>query len=221
MIEVIPAILATSDYEYSQKIEKIEESGAFTDGWIQVDFMDNLFVQNQTVDRDVLNKYPTNLHVEAHLMVVDPEDWIVELSNSGVERIIAHIETIEDDSVLKKIKEEKIEVGLAINPETEVAKLTPYLHTIDVVLVMSVKPGFGGQEFIPETIGKIAEISHLRSKENLEFKVEVDGGVSEEWVAKLADAGCDRLIIGSHLVEGNINENLEKIKEKYKNTQST
>jgi ribulose-phosphate 3-epimerase len=221
MIEVIPAILATSDYEYSQKIEKIEESGAFTDGWIQVDFMDNLFVQNQTVDRDVLNKYPTNLHVEAHLMVVDPEEWIVELSNSGVERIITHIETIEDDSVLKKIKEEKIEVGLAINPETEVAKLTPYLHTIDVVLVMSVKPGFGGQEFIPETIEKIAEISHLRSKENLEFKVEVDGGVSEEWVAKLADAGCDRLIIGSHLVEGNINENLEKIKEKYKNTQST
>lgn len=220
MIEVIPAVLATSDYEYSQKVEKIEESGAFVEGWIQVDFMDNKFVQNQTVERDVLNKYPTNLHVEAHLMVIDPEEWIIELSNAGVERIIPHIETIEDDTVLKKIKEEKIEAGLAINPETAVAKLTPYLHTIDVVLVMSVKPGFGGQDFIPETIEKVKEVLRLRSENKLEFKIEVDGGVSKEWVEKLVKAGCDRLIIGSHLVEGNINENLEKIKEKYKNTQS-
>ncbi len=215
MIEIIPAILATSDYEYSQKLEKIEESGVFEGGWVQVDFMDNQFVPNQTVDRDVLKKYPSNLHVEAHLMVSDPDEWIQELLDSGVERIIPHVEAIQNDEVLKKIKAGECEVGLAINPETDVATLTPYLHTIDVLLVMSVKPGFGGQEFIPQTVEKIEDLSRIREKSKLDFKIEVDGGVSEDWIQPLADIGVNGLVIGSHLVEGDIHENLEKIWEKY------
>lgn len=215
MIQILPSILTSNNTEYGEKISQIEESGVFDDAWIHVDFMDNQFVANKSVEIDVLKLHPSNFHIEAHLMVAEAQDWAQELVENGVERIIFHVETIDGDELMKKVKAQDVEIGLALNPETPVASITPYLHTIDVVLVMSVKPGFGGQEFISETIEKIKEISELRSKENLEFQIEVDGGISAELIAKLERAGADRVIIGSKLLEGDIHENLETIWEKY------
>ena len=155
MLSILPSVLATTDHDYQQTIERIEENGAFEDGWLHVDFADNEFVPNLTVGADVLKKFPTNLHVEAHLMVSNPEEWIHDLVEAGVERIILHIETIKDESLVKRIKDEGVQVGLAIKLETPVAKLHPFVNTIDVVLVMSIHPGFSGQEFLEEGIEKI------------------------------------------------------------------
>jgi ribulose-phosphate 3-epimerase len=214
-MEILPSILTNDNTEYSQILQRIEESGDFEDGWIHVDFMDNKFVPNQSVDIDVLKQYPSNLHVEAHLMVQNPEEWVEELLICGVERIIIHIETLSDPEILKRIKKDKVEVGLAIKLDTPIAKLSPFMDTIDLVLVMSINPGFSGQEFIPVAKDRIKEILQLRTEDN-NFKVEVDGGVSAELAAELGHLGVDGVIMNSHLLKGDISENLEKIWEKYK-----
>lgn len=215
MIEILPSILTSNNTDYGERISQIEKSGVFDDAWIHIDFMDNQFVPNKSVEIDVLKLYPSNFHIEAHLMVVDAEDWAQELVESGVERIIFHVETIDDDELMKKIKAQDVEIGLAINLETPVAKLIPFMDTIDVVLVMAIKPGFSGQEFIPDAKEKIKEVSDLRSKENLDFRIEVDGGVTAENIAELERLGADGVTMASHLLEGDIHENLEKIWEKY------
>lgn len=215
MIQIIPAILATTEQEYKEKLLKIEESESFQqDGWIQIDLMDNKFVQNQSIGVDVIAKYPTKLQREAQLMVEYPQSWIDDLLKSGIERIVFPVEDFPGiQETIDQIKNQGIQVGLSLNPETEVEKIEPFMSTIDLVLVMSVHPGFGGQEFIPESIDKIKEVSRLRSKDNLSFLIEVDGGVSEKVIPDLIKAGVDNLVIGSHLLEGNIDENIEKIWE--------
>lgn len=215
-MDILPSILTNDNTEYAKTLERIEESGAFDDGWLHVDFMDNKFVPNQSVDLEVLKQYPSNMHVEAHLMVQDPEEWIEELIICGVERIIIHIETLNDPEVLKRIKKEKIQVGLAIKLDTPIAKLVPFMDTIDLVLVMSINPGFSGQEFIVDAYKKIEEIDKFRSEKNLTFRVHVDGGVSPEIIHQLDLVHVDGVIMNSHLLKGDINENLEKVWEKFK-----
>ena len=216
MMQILPSVLSTTEQDYQHKIEKIEESEAFEGGWLHVDFADNEFVPNLTVGIEALKKYPTNLRMEAHLMVAKPEEWTQELIEAGTERLIIHIETLENPKLLEEIKKQKIEIGLAIKLETPVAKLVPFVGTIDVILVMSIHPGFSGQEFLPEGLDKIREVAALRSEHNADFKIEVDGGVSADNIRSLADAGVDGVIMASHLIEGDIDENLEKIWETFK-----
>lgn len=212
-IQIIPAILATNEEEYRQKMEKIAESGAFEGGWVQIDLMDNRFVQNQSVDPDVIARYKNSFQLEAHLMVDYPEGWIDELVKVGVKRIIFPLEDIEGiNERIQHIKNHGIEVGLALNPETPVAKIAPFIATMDMVLVLSVHPGFGGQEFIPESIDKVKELGKLK-KEGNKFLIEVDGGINEVVSRDLVAAGADNLVIGSYLLDGDITENLEKIWE--------
>lgn len=214
-MNILPSILVKDAQEYQAVLERIEESGSFEDGWVHVDFADNEFVPNQTVDLAVLKQYPSNLHIEAHLMVSNPEEWVEELIVCGVERIIIHLETLTDGKVLEKIQKEGVEAGLAIKLETPIAKLTPFMATIDLVLVMSIHPGFSGQEFLVEAKGRIEEIARHRSEKN-NFKIEVDGGVRADLIYELEQLGVDGVIMNSHLLKGDINENLEKIWEEYK-----
>lgn len=211
-IQIIPTILATSEEEYREKLQKIENCPELVEGWIQIDLMDNKFVQNKSVGTEVVAKYPTSLKKEAHLMVDYPENWIDELVKSGFKRIIFPLE--DDGGVMERIEHLKnhgVEVGLALNPETPVEKVDPFVSKIDTVLILSVHPGFGGQQFIPETIKKIIELAKLREGRN--FLIEVDGGINETNIKDLADAGADNLVIGEHLINGSITENLEKIRK--------
>ncbi len=208
-MNILPSLLVKEPIEYKVLLDRIEESGSFTNGWIHVDFADNQFVPNQTVDLEVLKTYPSNLHVEAHLMVSDPENWIEELLVCGVERIVIHIETLRDKTILERIKKEKVEVGLAIKLDTPLAKLTPFMDTIDLVLVMGIVPGFSGQEFKDEARERIKEV--LRLCLETKIRVEVDGGVSAQIAGELAQMGVDGVIMNSHLLHGDIHENLEKI----------
>lgn len=210
-IQIIPAILATSEKEYKEKLQKIEESGEFNGGWVQIDLMDNKFVQNKSIDPEIISKYPVNFKLEAHLMVDYPESWIDELIKAGVKRIIFPLE--DEAGVIERITHIKnhgiIEVGLALNPQTPVAKVEPFVDKIDTVLLLAVLPGFGGQEFLPQTIEKIRELVKLKQENR--FLIEVDGGISEQVTKQVEDAGADIAVIGAHLIDGDITKNLEKL----------
>ena len=217
MTQIIPAILAKTEEEYKEKLDLVNSTPEFEGAWIQIDLMDRKFVSSESIKPGILAKYPSDHPLEAQLMVEYPENWIDELIKIPVSRIVFPIEdTSGIEERITHIKAHNIEVGLSINPETEVATLGPFLGKIDLVLVMSVHPGFGGQEFISGSIEKIREISRLRSQASYKFKLEVDGGINENNVKNLVEVGADNLVIGSHLLKGNIDENLEKIWQEIK-----
>lgn len=207
MLQIIPAILATSEEEYRQKLTLVETNAQLQCGWVQIDFMDNKFVQNKSVGVEVLAKYPTRLQVEAQLMVEYPDNWIDSLVASGVARIVFPVESEGVQDRIMQIRAMGQEVGLSINPETPVSTLEPFLSTVFTVLVMSVNPGFGGQEFMPDAVDKVRAIKQME----IPVKIGVDGGISETVVKQLAGAGADYLVIGAHLLDGDIDENLKKI----------
>lgn len=211
--QIIPAILAVTEQEYQEKLKKIEDSGAFEDGWIQIDLMDNKFVPNKSIGPEVLSKHQTTLKKEVHLMVNYPENWIDELVKAGVERIIF---PVEDEAGIKEriqhIKNHGLEVGLSVDPQTAIVKVTPFVDTIDVLLVMSVNPGFSGQEFIQESLDKIREAAKYK-QDNPNLIIEVDGGINETVIRRVVEAGAENIVIGEHLIDGDIVENLEKIWE--------
>jgi ribulose-phosphate 3-epimerase len=212
MIQILPAILATTEEEYKEKLTKIETNFSLFNGWVQIDLMDNKFVQNKSIGVDVIAKYPTDeLRIEAQLMVEYPDNWIDELVKTHVARIVFPVEDTEGiDFKIQHVLNHEKEVGLSINPETPVEKLEPFLSKINTVLVMSVHPGFGGQEFIAESVEKIRQIKKL----GIPIRVGVDGGVSLEVIEDLANAGADYLVMGSHLLLGDIDENIRHIRQK-------
>lgn len=205
MVQIIPAVLATSEGQYQEDILKLSSSGFLEEGWVHIDFADNKFVQNKTVKPDVILKFPANFRKEAHLMVARPMEWIDGLVEAGFERIIIHIEAEDVDKCIEYIKTKGLEVGLAINNETPIEKLQPFVDKIDVVLVMTIKPGFQGQSFIQRALNKVRDI---KSK-NWPVRVGVDGAVKDDNIKEIVDAGVDFVIVGSYLLEGELDENLE------------
>lgn len=205
-MQIIPAILATSEEIYKQQVEQVNLIAADTDDWVHIDFADNVFVPNKTVDLDVVRKYPISLKKEAHLMVKDPCLICSELISVGFERIILHLESDNLDLSINTIKD-RVEVGIAIKLETSLDKLMQYLERIDFILLMSIAPGFQGTEF------NMSAIEKIRQAQKLGKKIMVDGGITPENARMIVDAGADRLIIGSHLLNGDVRQNLAKFKE--------
>lgn len=215
MVQIIPAILSTSEGDFKRDISRFKQSLSFKEGWVHIDFADNIFVPNKTIGPSVVAKYPIELHKEAHLMVLHPLEWIDGLVEANFERIIFHIEAEDDkNECIDYIKSKGAQVGLAINNAASLEKLEPFLGKVDIVLVMSVVPGFQGQKFIPETINKIEETSHLRSKGNYNFRIGVDGAVKDDNIREIMEAGADFVIVGSYLLNGDIDQNLENLWEK-------
>lgn len=209
MIQIIPAVLATTQEEYQQDMAKLASCKSLQNDWVHIDFADNIFVQNETIKPEVIQNYPTNLRKEAHLMVVHPQEWVERLVRAGFKRIIFHIET--EDNIhecIDSIKDKGLEVGLAIKNETPIGKLEPFIDKIDIVLVMTIIPGFQGQPFIPESLDKVKEI-----KSKWTVRIGVDGHVNDETAKEIVDAGVDFVIVGSYLLEGDIDENLEALWE--------
>lgn len=212
MVQIIPAILSTSEEDCERDISRYKQS-SFKEGWVHIDFMDNIFVPNKSISPSIIHKHPINLHKEAHLMVSRPLEWIDDLVKAGFERIIFHIEAEGIQKCIEYIKSKGLEAGLAINNETPVEKVKPFADSVDVVLVMGVVPGLQGQQFIPETIDKIKETSHLRLKGNYNFRIGVDGAVKDDNIREIVNAGVDFVTVGSYLLKGDIDENLENLWE--------
>jgi ribulose-phosphate 3-epimerase len=210
VIKIIPAILDKTETDFQKHIEQLANSTGFREGWVHIDFADNKFVPNQTIDVDAVSRFPTQLKKEAHLMVARPLEWIGGLKEAGFDRVIFHFEAEDNiDEVIELIKDAGMEVGIAINPETSIEWLEPYKDKIDQVLVMGIVPGFQGQPFIPATIDKI---KNLKSKD-WPLVISVDGAVRDTNAKDLVQAGADQLVSGSFLLKGEIDENVEKIWE--------
>ena len=216
MVQIIPSILATSEDQYKNDLSKLESAQSLEDGWVHIDFADNKFVQTQTVGVETAEKFPTNFKKEAHLMVVHPSHpWISELEKLNFSRIIVHLESDTQDWItdnLRYLEDKNIEVGLAINPDTELDKVSPFINDIDVLQIMGINPGLQGQQFIPETINKVKKAVQL-FKGQYGPKISVDGGVKDTNAKLLMDAGADILVVGSYLLKGDVDENLENLWE--------
>lgn len=210
MIQIIPAILANSKEQYQDDIAKLSTCDDFKNGWVHIDFADNMFVPNKTIEPDIVAKYPLNLKKEAHLMVVHPKEWVDALVESGFGRIIFHIESKDNiDDVIDYIKNRGLEVGIAINMDTLLESIEPFIPRIDVVLVMSIVPGFQGQEFMSESLERMRL---LKSKKWF-VKIGVDGAVRYENAKQIMQTGIDFMVVGSYFLKGDTDKNYQRLVE--------
>lgn len=210
MVQIIPSVLATSEQQYRADINKLNSAPSLNGSWVHIDFMDNIFVQNKSIDPEIVKKFPDNFQKEAHLMVTYPKEWVDKLIDAGFKRIIFHIECEDNiEELIDYIKKSGLEIGLAIKNETPIEKLKEFVSKIDVVLIMSIIAGFQGQPFIPNTFNKLKEIQ----SKDWQVKIGIDGAVKDDNIKEIFAAGADFVIEGSYLLKGDVEENLEKLWE--------
>ncbi|KAB2846796.1 MAG: ribulose-phosphate 3-epimerase [Melioribacteraceae bacterium] len=192
-----PSILAADFSNLAQQIRMAEMGGA---DWIHCDIMDGKFVPNISFGPLVVNTVRgiTKLPIDVHLMIEKPDNFLEDFVKAGADFITVHQEEVVHlNRTINKIKELGAKAGVVINPATPVNTLTDILEFVDMVLVMSVNPGFGGQKFIESTLNKIKELASIRKEKSYNFLIEVDGGVDAGNIQKISKAGCDIFVAGS------------------------
>ncbi|MDP3149823.1 MAG: ribulose-phosphate 3-epimerase [Ignavibacteria bacterium] len=194
-----PSILSADFSNLAQQIRCVEIGGA---DLIHCDVMDGHFVPNITIGPLVIEatKRSAKLPVDVHLMITAPDAIIPEFAKAGANYITVHQEAIPHlHRTIQLIKSVGCKAGVAINPATPISSLTNILEDVDLVLVMSVNPGFGGQKFIESSLTKIEELKSLRAKFNYSYQIEIDGGVNKSTIQKIKEAGCDIFVAGSSI----------------------
>lgn len=197
MALIVPSILAADFARLADEIQKVERGGA---SMLHIDVMDGHFVPNLTLGPPLVKsiRKVTRLPFDVHFMVEEPDRFAVEFIEAGANHISVHQEAcVHLDRVLNLIKHHGAGAGVVLNPGTPISTLEDVLHLVDHVLIMSVNPGFGGQEFIPHSLEKIRRLRRWRDEQRLNFSIEIDGGVSRDNVAEIVRAGCDWLVAGS------------------------
>jgi ribulose-phosphate 3-epimerase len=197
LIELAPSILAADFSRLADQVRAVSEGGATV---IHVDVMDGHFVPNLTVGPPVVKslRRATKLPLDCHLMIEDPDRYVSAFAEAGADWMSVHLEADRHlDRTLHLIKSHHCLAGVVINPATPVETLTEVLEIVDHVLVMSVNPGFGAQEFIPNAVNKIRRLAELRAERGLSFRIEVDGGISPDTVAEVVRAGAEILVAGN------------------------
>lgn len=190
LIQVVPAIL-TDDPESLKSM--VRQAEAFTN-WVQFDIMDGRFVPSRSITYKHLTNLTMSLSWEAHLMVKNPENYLEGFQQAGAKRVIFHYEaTHSPREVISLVRSLKMEVGLAINPDTSISEITPLADEVDSVLFMSVYPGFYGHKFVPEVLGKVTDFRLIYP----EVEIGIDGGIKESNIARVARAGADVIYVGS------------------------
>ena len=197
MIQIIPSILSADFARLGEQVQAVEQAGVER---FQVDVMDGRFVPNITFGARVIEclRPLTKLAIEAHLMVERPEDFVGAFASAGADMIIVHQESTPHlHRVIQQIRAAGKAPGVAINPATPASAISEVLPDVDLVLVMTVNPGFGGQTFIPETVPKIRQVKKMAQDRNLNADIEVDGGIQVGTVRQVVEAGANFLVAGS------------------------
>lgn len=192
---IAPSILSADFARLEAEVKSVEETGA---DWLHVDVMDGHFVPNLTIGPLVVSalKPKTKLPLDCHLMVSRPEEWVKPFASAGASVITVHAEaTVHLDRLIHQIRETGCKAGVSINPATPLSAIEEVLDIVDLVLVMSVNPGFGGQKFIPSTVSKIERLVQARGARK--FLIEIDGGVNASNIGMLRKAGVDVFVAGN------------------------
>ena len=214
-IKISPSILSADFSKLSSEIKKLEEGGA---DMIHVDVMDGHFVPNLTIGPPVIKslRSHTNLPFDVHLMISPVHKYIKDYADAGADIITIHPEATENlNKSISHIKELKKKVGVSLNPDTKIDVITNVLNNIDLVLIMSVFPGFGGQKFIPKIVDKIKELNKIKKEKKLNFDIEVDGGINFSNSKTVIEAGANILVSGTTIFkenDGNLKKNIEKLR---------
>jgi len=211
-IIISPSILSADFLDLKSELERLN---SIDDLWIHLDVMDSHFVPNLTFGEPVIKNFKnvSKHKLDAHFMVTNPEFFAENFKNSGIHNFTFHWEsTIHHDRLISKLKETYPSVGISLNPSTPVSIIPEYiLQKIDLVLLMSVNPGFGGQSFIPEIIDKVMELDKIRHEKNLKFTLQVDGGITDQNAGYLIQAGANNLVAGSFVFSAPNQNYLERI----------
>ena len=216
-IQISPSILSADFSQLANEIKRLEDGGA---DMIHVDVMDGHFVPNLTIGPPVIKslKKHSSILFDVHLMISPVHKYIKAYADAGADIITIHPEATDDiNSSISLIKELNKKVGVSLNPETKVDIIIEHLDKIDLVLIMSVNPGFGGQKFMPEVLSKIEELKKLRTAKDLDFDIEIDGGINFENSKIAIQAGANILVSGTTIFKsnnGDIKKNIELLKSK-------
>jgi ribulose-phosphate 3-epimerase len=214
-IQISPSILSADFSQLSNEIKRLEEGGA---DMIHVDVMDGHFVPNLTIGPPVIKalRNYTKLPFDVHLMISPVHKYIKDYANAGADIITIHPEATDNlVNSINHIKELKKKVGISLNPDTEIDVIINLLDQIDLVLIMSVFPGFGGQKFIPEIVKKIEELNKIKIEKNLNYDIEVDGGINFTNSKTVLNAGANILVSGTTIFKennGDIKKNIDSLK---------
>ena len=215
-IQISPSILSADFSQLGNEIKRLEEGGA---DMIHVDVMDGHFVPNLTIGPPVIKslKKHTKLPFDVHLMIDPVHKYIKDYSDAGADIITFHPEATENISeTINLIKSLNKKVGVSLNPDTEIAAAEKYLDKIELILIMSVYPGFGGQKFISDVIQKIKNLDQIRKERELNFKIEIDGGINFETSKIAINAGVDILVSGTTIFKennGDLKKNIKTLKQ--------
>lgn len=209
MVKIAPSILSADFAKLGEEIKEVESAVDY----IHVDVMDGHFVPNITIGPLIVDaiRPVTDLPLDVHLMIENPEHYIQAFVDAGADIITVHQEACPHlHRVVQQIKQAGVKAGVVINPATPVESIEYVLEDVDLVLVMTVNPGFGGQSFIPSGLNKIKQLFDLRSEHGYSYEIEVDGGVNQETAKQCIDAGADVLVAGSAIF--NKDNRIEAIK---------
>ena len=204
MTILAPSMLSADFKELGKEIQAIEENGA---KYLHFDVMDGIFVPSISFGMPVLKsiRSGTNLVCDVHLMITEPIRYVEDFAKAGADLITIHLEACEDvNATIAKIKECGCKVGVSVKPATPVSALEPYIDKIDMILIMSVEPGFGGQKFMPIALDKIAEAKALVESKGLNVDIQVDGGVNDKTLPSVIEAGAEVIVSGSSFFSGNL-----------------